>query len=294
MYRPCAIGCLLIVASLYISDLAFAEFQCAPTGSTSSLPTNDPLFAQEVIAWSNAIKSRDPEEGCPAVVVPGYEGFPTKRCLYQDADAGEGKFAPLRAEVIVLNPSARQLAAWSIHACRVNGAKDSVLLKCLENLRKKIRDNNGARFPVAGSVIESYCNSESPYDCGPIQAKRPRNTWFRDGVSVDYIAAQGVHWDEQSYSETNFDAVFDVKKSDQNLKNTFNSARIAAAQRTDWIEWRKHLGKPQMLNGTTGTVADGGWRIVAADVHRAACNGASNELFDAVVWKMSQTKRQGK
>jgi hypothetical protein len=144
-------------------------------------------------------------------------------------------------------------------------------------------------------VIESYCNSQSPYDCGPLQARKPRNTWFRDGVSIDYTDAQGVKWDEQSYPEAGFDAVFDVVNSDRNIKTTYAIARIAAAQRDDWIDWRRHLGKPQMLNGTTGTVAAGGWRIVAADVQRAACTGASNELFDAVVWRsMSQGKRQGK
>jgi hypothetical protein len=267
---------------MYLYGLAFAEFQCAPTGSTSSLPTNDPLFAQEVLAWSSAIAHRDQMEGCTDIAVPGYEGFPTKRCSYQTADLGKD---PLRAEVIVLNPSFRQLAAWSIHACRLNSAKESVLLGCLANLRNTIIPSNGAKFPVAGSVIESRCHWQSQLECSTVQAREPTNTWFRDGVAVDYFDAQGIHWYPQSYSKATFDAVFDVSKSDKNLHNTFKYARVAAAVREDWIEWRKHLGKPQMLNGTKGTVEDHGWRIVAADVHRAACTGASNELFDAVVWR---------
>jgi hypothetical protein len=110
MSHPCAIGFLLIGASLCMHNFALAEFQCSPTGSTSSLPTNDPLFRQEVDSWSTIIKGREIEKNCSDVAVAGYEGFPTKRCTYQDSDAGKGVFPPLRAEIIVLNPSARQLA----------------------------------------------------------------------------------------------------------------------------------------------------------------------------------------
>ena len=161
--------CILIgVAPVLISAGALAEFQCAPNGASSALPEADPFFSQEVATWSATTKRR-PTEGngdCPNVTVPGYEGFPTKRCSYADADAGKGIFPALNAEVTVLNPSSRQLAAWSVHACRTNGATDAMMPKYLKELRDKVIRSNGAQFPVVGSVVESYCASSGQYrDC---------------------------------------------------------------------------------------------------------------------------------
>jgi hypothetical protein len=228
MKRKYVCGILISVAPVLISAGALAEFQCAPNGASSALPEADPFFSQEVAAWSTTTKGR-PTEGngdCPNVTVPGYEEFPTKRCSYADADAGNGIFPALNAEVIVLNPSSRQLAAWSFHACRTNGATDATMPKCLKELRDRIIKSNGAQFPVVGSVVESYCASSQQYGDCPSLMKfhspwlRPRNTWFRDGVSVDYKTAQGVKWDDRTYSRDIFDTVFDVAKSDGNLNCT--------------------------------------------------------------------------
>ncbi|MER8665450.1 hypothetical protein NKH34_30660 [Mesorhizobium sp. M1148] len=272
---------------------ALAEFQCAPEGAKPTLPISDPFFASETTAWSSTTKGRYTEgtggKACRDVAVPGYEGLPTKRCTYAEADAGKGRFPPLNAEVIVLNPSSQQLASWSINACRTNGAPAAAMPKCLEKLRNSIESSNGAQFPVVGSVVESYCNSSNKYGaCGTLDETsvwlRPRHTWFRDGVAVDYKDTQGVHWDDRVYSQATFEAILDVSKSDANLGNTFNVARVAAAEREQWRAWRHHVGKPEMLDGLTGTVDGGGWRTVAAAVHKSACRGSSNELFNAVVF----------
>ena len=285
---------LVCVISVLVSAAApaLAELQCAPPGAKPELAKSDAFFAKETEAWLTVTAKRYTEGGgkCSDVTVPGYEGFPAKRCAYENADAGAGVFPPLPAEVIVLNPSSEQLASWSVNACRTNGALNPAMPKCLAALRNSIINSNGAQFPIVGSVVESYCNSSNKYgDCGKLKKKsktnqwlRPRNTWFRDGVSVDYKDAQGVKWDDKKYSPATFDAVLDVAKSDANLNNTFAVARIAAATRDQWIAWRKHVdaNKPVVPE----TVAGGGWRTIAASVHKAACRGASNELFDAVVF----------
>ncbi len=293
MRTPSYITSLMVVSASLLTALpALAEFQCAPANTSASLPTRDAFFASEMAAWSKTTRSRYTEgksaSDCRDVTVPGYEGFPTQRCTYENADAGVGMFPALKAQVIILDPSAQQLAAWSINACRVNGATDASMPKCLDRLRNNIIVSNGAQFPVVGSVVESYCNSSGAYgECKSLPKNspwlRPRHTWFRDGVSVDFKPGFGVHWDDKDYMGL-FDKLLDVTQSDRQINTTYKTARIAAAERDQWRSWRRHIGKPEMTDGVSGTVDGAGWRTVAASVHRAACRGSSNELFDAVVF----------
>jgi hypothetical protein len=284
---------LSMFVSLGLAFPAFAEFSCAPDNATITFPEKDPFFAATIVAWSKTTRGRYTEgttpDACTDVKVSGYEGFPTKRCKYESADAGKGIFPALPAEVIVLNPSAKQLAAWSIAACRTNGAKDAAMPDCLERLLSHVVRSNGAQYPVAGSVVESYCNSSSSYGTCESLLKskgdglRPRHTWFRDGVSIYFQSLLDVRWDDRDYSGK-YGLLFDVDKADEHIDSTRYVARLAAAQREQWRSWRKHMKKPEMVEGSIGSVDGHGWRTVAAYVHKAACKGASNELFDAVVF----------
>lgn len=272
---------------------ASAEFNCAPMNVSVSFPIKDPFFASAVTAWSKTTYRRYTEgttkDACRDVEVPGYEGFPTKRCKYENADAGKGVFPALAAEVIILNPSAKQLAAWSISACRINGATDAAMPNCLKRLRNRIIGSNSAQFPVAGSVVESYCNSSGSYgSCQSLKKAKgrglqPRHVWFRDGVSIWFKDSFDVRWDERDYSDK-YDLLFDPSKADKQIGSTRNVARLAAASREEWRNWRRHIGKPEMPDGAMGSVDGHGWRTVAAYVHKAACRGASNELFNVVVF----------
>jgi len=278
-----------LLMTFFSTVTVHAEFQCSPVPTIPASLVGDRFFPSTVATWVTVTKSRYTEGECSDVKVPGYDNFPTKRCLYANADAGAATFASLQAEVIVLNPSSQQLAIWSINACRVNGATDAQIPKCLRELRNYIVANNGAQFPIVGSVVESYCNSSTLYGtCNSLAEtnkwRRPRNTWFRDGIAIDYVAMQGLKWDDTIYPKSAFDAVFNVSFSDVNIKNTYSSARLAGASREQWTAWRKHIGKPDMPDGGTGSVYGAGWRIVAAAVHKAACRGGQNELFDAVVF----------
>jgi hypothetical protein len=199
-------------------------------------------------------------------------------------DAGEAYFKALPAEVILLNPSAAQLASWSISACRTAGGPS--VAKCLTNLRNWIVGQNGAQFPVAGSVVESYCNSsKSSPPCRDLEDDdwrlAPRHTWFRDGVSVDYAGVGVVHWDSILYDKATFDAVLDVASYDAKLNMTYDIARIAAATRDVWIKWRSYRASPELPQDS---VQNGGWRVVSASLHKAACSSDHNELFNAVVF----------
>lgn len=282
-----------IVVAGVASTPAYAEFQCSPLGATPNFPVLDSFFSTEVAAWAIVTRSRYLEGGgnCTDFTVPGYEGFPTKRCIYASVDAGKKAFLPLSAQVILLQPSAQQLASWSVQACRAVGANNSQMPTCLAELRSHVMNSNGAQFAVAGSVVESRCNSSSAYPngCSSLdendRGRQPRNTWFRNGVAVDYTEPLGIKWDEKVYSDEIYNKVFDVLSSDKFLGKTYTKARIAAAIRADWILWRTHLGKPLMMTDAMEANLDGsGWQSISREVHKAACKSETNELFDAVVY----------
>lgn len=283
----CVFAAVLTLSS--ILPRAQAEMQCAPQGTSVQYPTTDSLYQNETKAWRNVTNKRYLEGSCTDVAVSGYEGYPTKRCFYKNADAGGAYYPALQAQVILLDPSAEQLAVWSIHACRAKGATTDVQLhECLEKLRDHVRKQNSAQFPVAGSVVESECNSSGKYSHGcdalseSDKARQPRNTWFRNGVSIYY---DDVRWDANAHSKEDFDQIFDLGNSDKHVTKTLEYARVAGATRQDWRNWRKHVDKPLIPDGVTETSIDGnGWQSVAREVHKRACKTDSNELFDAVAF----------
>ena len=165
------------------------------------------------------------------------------------------------------------------------------MVKCLQKLRNYVAGQNGAQFPIAGSVIESYCNSSPNYpngcqDLSPRdKGRQPRHTWFRNGVSIDYETDYPVRWDATAYHSQTFDMVFDVVNSDAHVNHTFNHARISGAVRQDWIDWRRHIAEPVIPDGLSESdINASGWQGVSREVHKAACKGDSNELFDALVF----------
>ena len=288
---------LVCIGMLAFVSTARAELDCAPIGAPAVMAESDRLFVAEVQAWSGVTRKRYVEgtTPCQDVTIAGYEGFPTKHCRYTAVSRGD--FPRLDGEAIVLNPSARQLAAWGIHACRVNGASPTALPGCLAELRAFIQDQNGAQFAVVGSVIEDYCSSSGEkIDCKSLartdRRLRLRHTWFRDGISADYRAAQGVRWDGVNYGPAVFDAMLCVNQSDRNLSRVYSFARVASASREDWLRWRKHIGQPERQLTKKGDIPDARWREISAAAHKAACRGASNDLVDALVFaKPSWTKR---
>lgn len=285
----------LLIALVTIASNASGEvqgeLQCSPEGVVVNFPTTDEYFSAEVSAWFKTTKGRYLH--CQDIKVADYDGYPTKRCRYSLLDAGtEPNFTPLRAEVVWLNPSAKQLASWSINACRINGAAGLSMKRCLSSLMNFVILNNSATFPVAGSVVESYCNSSQdkfPKGCKVLEptdrGRAPRNTWFRDGISVDYQGRFAVRWDETAYAPAVFDRVFNVSNSDIYLSSTKKFSRPANATREQWKQWRDHVGKTLMPEGTPDRAVEGkGWQSVSREVLKAACKDTSNELFNAVVY----------
>lgn len=286
------------MATFSFSTPVPAELSCNPQEAQINFTTqSDPFFESILRRWkqktdgqdtSRYVEGDNPTKDCTDVQVKGYEGFPTKLCSYRHYDAGDPK-KPLAAKVIVLDPSAKQLASWSIHACRISGATDAKMASCLDALFNEVIHDNGAQFPVAGSVVESYCNSGVDKPCAKDSwVSNPRNTWYRNGVPVWYNSL--VHWEPTPASDSSYDKVFDTDEFDKDISRWQTVSRVSGAQRGDWRAWRQMKGKPLAPDGVDPGTFDldspvkSSWGDVSRAIHQAACKSEANELFDAVVF----------
>lgn len=104
-----------------------------------------------------------PRAGCREVTLPGYEGLPTKRCVYRQG--------ALKAEVILLDPDGPQLARWVQFTCESLLPVGRSTERCGLALLRRIASQSSGHFPVAGVVLEN----------GKAYA-------FRDGVTVNIAA----------------------------------------------------------------------------------------------------------
>lgn len=121
------------------------------------------------------LRSRYMERGPTRdVVVPGWEGFPTKRHTYAVTDKDGTKKS---ADVVMLNPMPEQVARWIVSAIvEVRGRYDADLGR---KTFAHVIAQSGGQFPVAGVVYEDI-----------IPADGVKETYcFRDGVTV---AVEGV------------------------------------------------------------------------------------------------------
>jgi hypothetical protein len=288
-------ACIAFAAACFFVKPALAELSCEPPGTAAQMQLktqSDPFFERARQEWAKVTRNRYVEGNCSDISIPGYEGFPTKECSYQNAGEGDKK-APLSAKVVVLNPSAAQLASWAIHACRSNGAPDSKMPGCLKTIVDYVSNQNGTQFPVVGSVVESKCDYLGTSCNGPITSpeRAPVNTLFRDGVSISYRSV--AHWTPTPIDDETYTRMFDTVASDKDITDWYKYSRISGAERKDWEHWRMFQGLPIVPAGVDAPTFDlktSGWGKVSRSIHQAACKSELNELFDALVFSRGWAK----
>ncbi len=104
-----------------------------------------------------------PPGACRDVTQAGYEGLPTKRCVYRQGS--------LKAAVVLLDPDGPQLARWVNITCEGLLPVGKSTERCGLALLRRIASQSSGHFPVAGVVLEN----------GKAYA-------FRDGVTVTIAA----------------------------------------------------------------------------------------------------------
>lgn len=102
----------------------------------------------------------------PEINLLHWEGFPVQSCSY-----AEGGVA---VRTYMLNPSAEQLARWTVTACR--DAHAAVPRDCIGYLARQILNASGGVFPVAGFIPQAV---EAGNGRGMVYCYL-----FRDGVAI--------------------------------------------------------------------------------------------------------------
>lgn len=289
----------LIFTLVFSVSATAGDYDCAPGAvNISDEIENDSFYQATVKSWSQITAKRYLEgrsaKDCDPKVLADYPGYPTIECRYSNADHGAVYYSPIEARVILLEPSAEQLAAWSIHSCRLNGAAEGAMETCLKNVTASIM-GGGGQFPIAGSVVESICaSSKVVTSCAGLPEndplRMPRNTLFRDGVAV-YVEGISKWVPNQAISDDTYKQLFDFSVSDRAITFRGAPSRVSGALREDWMRWRNHVGKPIWIGSDVDFDLDNeGWQRVSREVHKAACKGDSNELIDALVYSRSWGK----
>jgi sugar lactone lactonase YvrE len=151
--------------ALFRHPLDSSTTQPAPTSSA------DEQAADLAKQFADRLKrSRYMEQGQPRdVTLPTWKGFPTKRYTYTIKDK-DG--ATKSADVIMLNPTADQIARWIVDA--LTEVKGTYTPKAGAKIFTHILAQSGGQFPVTGIVYEDILPADGKYE----------TFCFRDGVTA--------------------------------------------------------------------------------------------------------------
>jgi hypothetical protein len=225
--------------------------------SPATLPSGNEPRADELaeefaerLATTRYMESKEVRD----VLVSGWEGFPTRRYTYSVSDKdGTSK----TADVVLLDPSARQIARWIVQA--LTEVKGNYNADEGRKLFRHVLNQSGGQFPVAGVVYE---------DILPPDGKNEIYC-FRDGVTV---AVEGVpHRGTAPMTPQQIAASIDGK-----VARVFTYARIGGTSPKMWIDAG---GSPEVLKD--GKPSDR-WPLAIRAAYQAAWTSDRNALI--VAW----------
>lgn len=193
--------------------------------------------------------------------IPGWEGYPVELWEYW-TDEDIYLKAPKKGLVYMLNPEAEQLAKWIINAVwDATGALDA---ENIEKVRKFIKWQSGAQFPVSGVVYEAMYTEGfyEPYV-------------FKDGVTV-YVADSLMRaWDKTCTEEQL--QYYLTLTNDQLEVNTGRYARISSTTR----EMYYNAGGEAEVGYSDDGRRDRAWLGEVARLYQEAWNSDHNFLIYA-------------
>ncbi|MFT4075644.1 MAG: hypothetical protein QM647_08920 [Asticcacaulis sp.] len=185
------------------------------------------------------------------VEVVGWEGFPTHKWGYRKPNATKPE-SPHYAEVIMLNPTANQVARWIVTAITDTfGAFDMAKAK---KIADHCLDQSGFQFPVRGVHLE-----QEPYLAYA----------FFDGVTV-WVDGWDEAWPHAPIDKRHLDLALSATYSD--IKEAYKWARIQGTGRADYT----HAGGRANTDGKN-------WLKVVRDCYQQAWGKDANFLMLAEV-----------
>ncbi len=189
----------------------------AGAAQPTSLPAKDRAAAKQLadefrdrLARSRYMESKDARD----VVVPGWEGFPTRRYTYTVKDRdGTAK----KADVVMLDASADRIAEWIVAA--LVEVRGDYSIDDGRKLFAHIIGQSGGQFPVAGVVYEDIIPADGVNEI----------YCFRDGVTVEIegVPHRGTAPMTPQQVETSVNG---------KVKRVFTYARVASTSPKMWID----------------------------------------------------------
>jgi len=194
-------------------------------------------------------------DGGHEVRIAGWETFPTKRYTYKITDK-DGTVKS--AAVVMLNPSADQIARWIVFA--LVEVKGQYIATEGDKIFQHILSQSGGQFPVAGMVYEDILPHDGKYEL----------YCFRDGVTV---RIDGI-------PQTSTDPL-----TGEQIETTINGkvARVytyARIQSTSPAQWIAAGGAADVMENGKPTIQ---WLEAVRSAYQQAWGSARNELLIAWV-----------
>ncbi|WP_156864304.1 hypothetical protein [Casimicrobium huifangae] len=192
-------------------------------------------------------------DACSPTTIAGWEDYATVRCKYTVTDKKTG--ATKDGLVVLLNPSSTVLSAWIMNACEAIRPSEP-LTNCAQRLFRRVLEQSGGQFPVAGIVYEDIL----PHD-GVQEAYG-----FSDGVTT---LLQGVkHRRTEPFSTAELEAALSAQPIRTASEAAF--ARLVGVSRAEYLK-----------SNPSTDVTNLNWLAVVRGEHKKAMKSARNALFEA-------------
>lgn len=222
------------------------EAVASPTAAASASTSEEVTQAAAYYAAHLGKRNCDP----PDTNFPRWPGFPVQKCAYEDVG--------ITVHTYMLNPSADQLARWTVTACHDAGAAS--LRNCIAYMAKLIMKASSGVFPISGYIPE-------PAESGGGHGSAAQCYLFRDGVTITTDT-----WDSRAPTGKT------CGPPDENYKPARRAKKFARVASTTRQEYRD-AGGTELV----GTNADGDvrWLDVVRQLYQQAWTSDRNLLISA-------------
>ena len=191
---------------------------------------------------------------------PRWSGFPVRNCSYSDVG--------ITTKAYMLNPSADQLARWTVTAC--HEAQATSVKHCVTRMVNLIVGDSSGVFPVAGFIVE-------PAKSAGGKGNGPVCLLFRDGVTIATTT-----WDTRAPVDGHCGS---PAENDKPALRAKRFARVASTTRQEYYD----AGGTEPVG--TDKNHDVRWLDVVRKLYKQAWNSDRNELISA---KAKAEKASGK
>jgi hypothetical protein len=226
-------------------------------------------FAGQSPATSKCCASLDSSDALFQSILAPYKDFRTANSDHEGIQYCRYSDGGLDTEVIVLNPTPKRVAQWTISACQKALAKS--MTDCATWVWKNILSLSGTQFAIAGAVIEPR---DSP--CSPLaEPGQSVGYIFRDGVAVRLTGFHVCDVDKRRLGR-HPSPYFDVAIENSAVPGKCRITMLDAGSYARYF----NAAKPALKPDESGTVP---WLRLVREQHMDALRSESHAWLDRIV-----------